>query len=117
MFLTTPAVVGPPAGAAPCRCGGASAPSQQATAIAKLVPAPLLPPAPCLLPTALLLDGLGGVGAAGAEQRLHVALLHDRLQRSAALDDLAPEAFEDHLVAGLQVIRTPALAANRVRAR
>src|SRR6185295_372079 len=52
---------------------------------------------------------LRGVGATRAEERLHVALLHDGLQRAAALDDFAAKPFEDHAIARLEVVRTPAL--------
>src|SRR5947207_7639293 len=109
MFLKTWSDIGGAAAAPPC-CANVDAPSQHTMASATRT-------VYRLFTAGLLLDRLRGVGTARAEERLHVALLHDRLQRSAALDHLAREALEDHHVAGPEVVGTPALAANRVRTR
>src|SRR5262245_9739362 len=116
MFLKTWSESGTPAG--PACCAVTMVPSQHAAASAA---APrttnLLPTAHCRLPTGLLLHRLRRVGTTRAEQRFHVALLHDGLERATALDDLSCEAFENDGVAGLEIVRPPALAANGVRAR
>src|SRR5678815_1000795 len=117
MFLKTWSDVGT-AAAGPACCAVTTVPSQHVAASATAPRRTNLPPTvQCRLPTGLLLHGLRRVGTTRAEQRLHVALLHDGLQRASALDDLSGEAFEDNRVAGFEVVRPPALAANGVRAR
>src|SRR4030095_8319191 len=108
MFLKTWSASGTPAGAA-C-CAVTMVPSQHVAASATAPrTANLLPTAHCRLPTDLLLHWRRGVGTTGAEQRLHVALLHDRRQRPAALDNFSGETFEDDGVPGLEIVRSPAL--------
>src|SRR4026209_557907 len=116
MFLKTWSDVGT-AAAGPGCCAVTTVPSQHVVARATAPRTTNLPPMACHLPTDLLLYRLGRVWTTGTEQRLQIALLHDGLQRATAFHHFSCEPFEDDGVAGLQVVRPPALAANGVRAR
>src|SRR6187401_2109925 len=106
MFLKTWSESGTAAGAAAC-CAVTMVPSQHAAASTTAARTPnLLPTADCRLATGLLLHRLRRVWTTGAAQRLHVALLHDGLQRAAALHDLSCEAFENVGIAGLEIVRS-----------